>query len=159
MKRATVAGMLVALPLILYVAHDEVRGQTAPPAVQYRHVPRDADSKIAWFGNWRRNANNNCSPRFIPTLELVTPPVHGQVQFVTAEGGALPRTGCSNSFYGTAVMYRPNPGFLGEDQFTITAPDDPMAMDHIGARGPKHTYVIRVVGTAPGADATPASRQ
>jgi hypothetical protein len=46
------------------------------------------------------------------------PPKHGTVRFVATDIGAPPGSGCSNSVYGQAVLYRPNPGFVGDDQFT-----------------------------------------
>jgi hypothetical protein len=157
MNCATVASALL-LPLMLSVGAGLAWGQSGPPVVQHRRVLHDTDTRVGWFANYQRDDNGNCSARFIPTLNIVTPPAHGLVQFVT-ESRVLPRTGCNNPFYGMAVMYRPSPGFVGEDQFTITRPDDPMAMIHVGRGGLTNTFVIRVVGTAPGADATPASRQ
>ena len=63
-----------------------------------------------------------CTTSWIPTLELVVPPKHGTVRFVATDIGAPPGSGCSNSVYGQAVLYRPDPGFVGEDQFTYYTP-------------------------------------
>jgi hypothetical protein len=73
-----------------------------------------------------------CSPNGIPALELVTPPKHGTVRFVLADLGVPKGSGCINSVYGQAVMYRPDAGFVGRDQFTYNVPNDPMAFVHLG---------------------------
>jgi hypothetical protein len=148
MNRAFFASALL-LPLMLSLGPGLAWGQSGPAVVQHRRVLRDTDTRVGWFANYQRDDNGNCSARFIPTLNIVTPPAHGLVQFVT-EARALPRSGCNNPFYGMAVMYRPNPGFVGEDHFTITRPDDPMAMIHVGRGGPINTFVIQVRSTAAG---------
>jgi hypothetical protein len=50
----------------------------------------------------------------------------------------------SGSISGTAVMYRPNPGFVGEDQFTVKIPKDPTAFWHVGPQGEIHTIILVV---------------
>jgi hypothetical protein len=65
-----------------------------------------------------------CSTWYIPTLELVTPPKHGTVRFVATDIGVPTGSGCINSVYGQAVLYRPDPGFVGDDQFTYNTPGD-----------------------------------
>jgi hypothetical protein len=155
MKGARTAAIFL---LLLTIDPGPVWGQSAPATRPHHIVPRDSDTRVSWFANWRRNANGNCSARFIPSLELVIPPAHGVVRFVTEELGLLPRTGCNNPFYGVAVMYRPSPGFVGEDRFTIKGPDDPMAIVHVGPKGSIHTIAVEVVDTA-GAKQNPAARQ
>jgi hypothetical protein len=91
-----------------------------------------------------------CSTRNIPVLELVTPPKHGAVRFVTTDVGVPRGSGCSNSVYGQAVLYQPAPGFVGEDQFTYKAPDDPVVMDWTRPPGLKTVIVtVRDQNTAP----------
>jgi hypothetical protein len=81
--------------------------------------------------------------RYIPVLELVTPPKHGTVRFVATDIGVPRGSGCSNSVYGQAVLYHPVSGFVGEDQFTYNSPDDPTAMLWTARPGLK-TVIITV---------------
>jgi hypothetical protein len=77
-------------------------------------------------------AQQQCMPNGIPARELVTPPKHGTVRFVVADLGVPKGSGCINSVYGQAVMYRPDAGFVGKDQFTYNVPVDPTAFAHLG---------------------------
>jgi hypothetical protein len=123
--------LLVAV--VLFVSTATAAGvaeqQSTPPVVQlHRTAPRDVETRIIWGAFWRRDPNNVCTARFIPRLEMVTAPAHGTVRFVTVFGIPV-KSGCDNSVYGTAVMYRPNPGFVGQDQFSYNLPPDPMTMN------------------------------
>jgi len=51
-------------------------------------------------------------------------------------------------------MYRPNPGFVGEDQFTIKHPEDVMAFYHVGPRSLVDVLIIKVLDTPSGAAPT-----
>jgi hypothetical protein len=82
--------------------------------------------------------------RYLPTIELVTPPQHGTIRFDTADVGVPAGSGCSNSVTGTVILYRPNPAFVGKDQFTYKMQGDPMAMDHIGTQNPLHRMIVTV---------------
>jgi hypothetical protein len=115
----------------------------APPGSRARIVPRDAETRVGWAANWRQRTPGVCTVWFIPTLELVNPPKHGTVRFVTADVSPQSRSGCDNSVTGVAVMYRPNPGFVGEDQFTYNRPVDPMTDNKLG-RGGLITVILAV---------------
>jgi hypothetical protein len=114
----------------------KVWGQSGGPGTKLRrNVPPDTETMVASASRWRYRegeGQRECSPNGIPALELVTPPKHGTVRFVAADLGVPKGSGCINSVYGQAVLYRPDPGFVGKDQFTYNVPDDPMAFVHLG---------------------------
>ena len=64
--------------------------------------------------------------------------------FVDADLGIPKGSGCINSVYGKAVLYRPNPGFVGKDRFTYNVPVDPMAFEHLGRPPGPWTVFITV---------------
>jgi hypothetical protein len=72
------------------------------------------------------------------------PPKHGTVRFVAADLGIPKGSGCINSVYGQAVMYRPDPGFVGRDQFTYNVSADPMAFVHLGRPAGPQTVLVTV---------------
>jgi hypothetical protein len=116
-------------------------GATPPVDQLHRTVARDAETRIIWAALWRRNPNNVCTARFIPQLELVAAPAHGIVRFMTTS--RIPtKSGCGNTVYGTALMYRPNPGFVGRDQFTYYLPPEPMTTDW--TRGGPGTRIVTI---------------
>jgi hypothetical protein len=133
--RLTSAGV-VALLLLLgaMIGASQVWGQSPAPATQIRRVvPRDTEIKIgSQVALKYYQGDTLCMARYIPTLELVTPPSHGTVRFDTADVGVPKGTGCSNSVTGTVVLYQPAPGFVGPDQFTYKLQADPMATDWVG---------------------------
>jgi hypothetical protein len=137
--------LLVAVVLFASAATAtaDAEQQSTPPVVGriHRTVTHDVETRITWGAVYSRNGIGVCRARFMPQLEIVTAPAHGTVRFVTA--AAIPHnSGCDNSVYGTAMMYRPNPGFVGQDQFSYNFPTDPTVMDWIG-RGPG-TQVVTV---------------
>lgn len=126
--------LLVAVVLFASTATttgDAEQQSTPPVAHIHRTVPRDVETRITWGAFWRRNGIGVCTARFMPKFEIVTAPAHGTVRFVTAAGTPV-NSGCDNSVYGTAVMYRPNPGFVGQDQFSYNFPTDPTTMNWVG---------------------------
>jgi hypothetical protein len=74
----------------------------------------------------------------------VTPPKHGTVRFVTTDVGAPRGSGCTNSVYGQAVLYHPDAGFVGEDQFTYNSPADATAFEHVGPPSGLRTVIVTV---------------
>jgi len=116
----------------------------AQPAVFRQTVARDTETRVASLSNIKVYDGTACMTRFIPTVELVTAPQHGTVRFDTADVGAPKGSGCNNSVTGTVVLYRPNPGFIGKDQFTYKVQADPMAMDHTGTQNPLHSMIVTV---------------
>jgi hypothetical protein len=116
------ATICLLLPLLVgVITPGQIRGQTGPREITLRRsVPPDAETMVSSSSNWRpvMAGSSICTTWYIPTLELVMPPKHGTVRFVATDIGAPPGSGCSNSVYGQAVLYRPNPGFVGDDQFT-----------------------------------------
>jgi hypothetical protein len=125
------------LPLLVTVmVPGQVWGQSDAPGTKLRRsVPPDTETMVSSASRWRYREGEGqvqCSPNGTPALELVTPPKHGTVRFVAADLGVPRGSGCTNSVYGQAVLYRPDPGFVGKDQFTYNVPADPMAFVHLG---------------------------
>jgi hypothetical protein len=142
------SAVCLLLPLLVMVmVSDQVWGQSGAPGTKLRRVvPRDTETMVASASQWRYRegeGQQQCSPNGIPALELVTPPKHGTVRFVAADLGVPKGSGCINSVYGQAVLYRPDPGFVGRDQFTYHVPADPMAFVQLGRPpGPWTVFVI-----------------
>jgi hypothetical protein len=136
MNVARAAVCLLTALLVTVMAHGQAWGQSDAPGTKLRRsVPRDTETMVSSASRWRYREGEGqvqCSPNGIPALELVTPPKHGTVRFVLADLGVPKGSGCINSVYGQAVMYRPDAGFVGRDQFTYNVPDDPMAFVHLG---------------------------
>src|SRR5216683_505644 len=148
MEVAKTAVFLLLSWLITVTVPGQVLGQGERQAetsgTLRRNVPRDAETMVSSAARWRYQGGPGlCYTRSIPALELVTPPMHGTVRFVVTDIGVPRGSGCSNSVYGQAVLYHPNPGFVGEDQFTYESPDDPMAMNWTGRPGLK-TVILTV---------------
>ena len=124
------------LPLLVTAIVPDAAGQSGAPGTKLRRVvPPDTETMVASASRWRYRegvGRGQCSPKSIPALELVSQPKHGTVRFVFADLGVPKGSGCPNSVYGQAVMYRPDPGFVGKDQFTYNVPTDPMAFVHLG---------------------------
>ena len=142
------AAVYLLLPLLVGVmTPGQIRGQAeAPQTTLRRSVPRDAETMVGSAARWRpvTSGSSMCSTRSIPVLELVTPPTHGTVRFVTTDVGVPRGSGCSNSVYGQAVLYNPAPGFVGEDQFTYNSPADPMSFNHVGPPPGLRTVIVTV---------------
>jgi len=139
------------LPLLVAVmAPRQVWGQSDAPGTKLRRfVPSDTETMVSSASRWRYREGENqrqCSPNGIPDLALVTPPEHGTVRFVDADLGIPKGSGCINSVYGKAVLYRPNPGFVGKDRFVYNDPNDPMAFEHLGRPPGPWTVFITVRG-------------
>ena len=110
-------------------------------------MPPDTETMVGSASRRRYRegeGQRQCSPNGNPVLELVTPPKHGTVRFVDADLGIPKGSGCINPVYGTAVLYRPNPGFVGKDRFTYNVPVDPMAFEHLGRPPGPWTVFITV---------------
>ena len=136
------------LPLLVTViVPGHVWGQSDAPGTKLRRViPSDTETMVSSASRWRYHegeGQRQCSPNGIPALELVTPPQHATVRFVFADLGVPKGSGCINSVYGQAVLYRPNPGFVGKDRFTYNVTADPMAFEHLGRPpGPRTVFII-----------------
>jgi len=144
-SKTTVYLLLPLLVTVIVPGH--VWGQSDAPGTKLRRViPSDTETMVSSASRWRYHegeGQRQCSPNGIPALELVTPPQHGTVRFVFADLGVPKGSGCINSVYGQAVLYRPNPGFVGKDRFTYNVPVDPMAFEHLGRPpGPWTVFVI-----------------
>jgi hypothetical protein len=130
------AAYLLVLLLVTSMVSGQVWGQSGAPGTKLRRsVLRDTETMVGSASQWRYREGEGqvqCSPNGIPALELVTPPKHGTVRFVEADLGVPRGSGCINSVYGKAVLYRPNPGFVGKDEFTYNVPADPTAFEHLG---------------------------
>ena len=144
-SKTTVYLLLPLLVTVIVPGH--VWGQSDAPGTKLRRViPSDTETMVSSASRWRYHegeGQRQCSPNGIPALELVTPPQHATVRFVFADLGVPKGSGCINSVYGQAVLYRPNPGFVGKDRFTYNVPVDPMAFEHLGRPpGPWTVFVI-----------------
>ena len=145
MNGGRTAAHLVLSLFIAAVGAGEVLGQSrTPETTMHRRVLRDTETRISTAARYRPQANGQCSVWYIPVLELVTPPKHGTVRFVTTDVGVPRGSGCNNSVNGQAVMYRPDPGFVGKDRFTYNSPTEEMAFDVVGHPGLK-TVIVTVV--------------
>jgi len=134
--------------LTIVVPPSQVLGQSGAPGTKLRRVvPSDTETMVSSASRWRYRegeGQRQCSPNGNPVLELMTPPKHGTVRFVDADLGIPKGSGCINSVYGKAVLYRPNPGFVGKDRFTYNVPADPMAFEHLGRPPGPWTVFITV---------------
>ena len=147
MNAAKTAVYLLLLLLVTVMVPGHVWGQSDAPGTKLRRVvPPDTETIVSSASQWRYRegeGQRQCSPNGIPALELVTPPQHGTVRFVYADLGIPKGSGCINSVYGQAVLYRPNPGFVGRDRFTYNVPRDPVAFEQLGRPpGPWTVFVI-----------------
>jgi len=138
---------LVGMLAIVFLP-GEVWGQSGAPGTKLRRVvPPDTETMVSSASCWRSRegeGQRQCSPTGNPGLELMSPPKHGTVRFVDADLGIPRGSGCINSVYGKAVLYRPNPGFVGKDRFTYNVPPDPMAFEHLGRPPGPWTVFITV---------------
>jgi hypothetical protein len=133
----TKTAVCLLLPsLAMVMTPGQVCGQSGAPGTKlHRVVPPDTETMVASASRFRYRegeGQKQCSPNGIPALELVTPPKHGTVRFVVADLGVPKGSGCINSVYGQAVLYRPEPGFVGKDRFSYNVPADAMAFDYMG---------------------------
>jgi hypothetical protein len=143
--KAVVCLLLPLLVAVMVPGH--VWGQSGTPGTKLRRlVPPDTETMVSSASRWRYRegeGQRQCSPNGMPDLALVAPPEHGTVRFVDADLGIPKGSGCINSVYGKAVLYRPNPGFVGKDRFVYNVPNDPMAFEHLGRPpGPWTVFVI-----------------
>jgi hypothetical protein len=135
------------LPLaVVAMGSGEIWGQSAGPGKQWRQgVSRDTETRVGSAAKWRhQEGSGQCSPNGIPVLELVTPPKHGTVRFVTTDVGVPKGSGCVNSICGQAVFYRPDSGFVGRDQFTYSVPAEPTAFNWLGSPPGTKTVILSV---------------
>jgi hypothetical protein len=148
MNVAKTAAYLFLVLSITVMAPAQVWGQSGTPGTKLRRVvPPDTETMVSSASQWRYRegeAQMQCTPNGIPALELVTPPKHGTVRFVFADLGVPKGSGCINSVYGQAVMYRPDRGFVGRDRFTYNVPNDPTAFIHLGRPPGSWTVFVTV---------------
>jgi hypothetical protein len=108
-------------------------------------VPPNVESQVGSTAMWHiKGGNGRCSSRGTPTLETTAPPMHGTLRFNTADVGIPKGSGCSNSVYGTVILYTPAPGFVGQDQFTLNRVRDAMAFNWIGLPPGLRTFIVTV---------------
>ncbi len=136
MNAAKAAVYVLLSLLVVVMVPGQVWGQPDAPGTKLRRVVlRDTETMVASASQYRSREGEGyeqCTPNGVPALELVTPPKHGTVRFVVADLGVPKGSGCMNSVYGQAVMYRPDPGFVGRDRFTYHVPVDPTAFVRLG---------------------------
>ena len=136
MNAAKTNRCLLLLLFVMVMVPGQAFGQSDAPGTKLRRVvPRDRETMVAAASQYRTHEGEGyqlCTPNGVPALELVTPPKHGSVRFVVADLGIPKGSGCINSVYGKAVLYRPNPGYVGKDKFIYNVPADPMTFDLAG---------------------------
>jgi hypothetical protein len=147
MNVAKTAVCLLLLLLVTVMGAGQVWGQSGAPGTKLRRVVlRDTEAMVSSASQYRTREGEGyqqCTPNGIPALELVTPPKHGTVRFVVADLGVPKGSGCMNSVYGQAILYRPAPGFVGRDRFTYDVPADPTAFVRLGPPpGPWTVFVV-----------------
>src|SRR4051812_37515863 len=113
------ARMLVLLSSFLVVCGVPVAGaisQIRTERTLDRKVPHDQESRVAshWWSYKSRSSDPYCQISSLPVLTIVTSPRNGTTRFATAN---VKPGNCLNEIEGTVVMYKPNPGFIGQDQF------------------------------------------
>ena len=146
MRVAKTAVCLLLPLLVTVIVPGQVWGQSGAPGTQLRHsIPRDTERMVSSASKWRhQEGSGQCSPNGIPALELIAPPKHGTVRFATTDIGIPRGSGCTNPVYGQGVFYRPDPGFVGRDQFTYNVPADSTAFEHFGPPPGPWTVIVRV---------------
>ncbi len=147
MNVAKTAVCLLLLLLVTVMGAGQVWGQSGAPGTKLRRVVlRDTEAMVSSASQYRTREGEGyqqCTPNGIPALELVTPPKHGTVRFVVADLGVPKGSGCMNSVYGQAILYRPAPGFVGRDRLTYDVPADPTAFVRLGPPpGPWTVFVV-----------------
>jgi hypothetical protein len=146
MNAAKTAVCLVLLAMVMVPG--QIWGQSDAPGTKLRRlVLRDTETMVASASQYRTQEGAGyqlCTPNGVPALELVEPPKNGSVRFVVADLGIPKGSGCKNSVYGQAVMYRPNAGFVGRDRFTYTVPVDPTAFVRLGPPPGPWTVFVKV---------------
>jgi hypothetical protein len=111
----------------------------------HRSVPPNVESRVGSTAMYHiKGGNGRCAARGTPTLEIVTPPMHGTVRLDTADVGIPKGSGCRNSIYGTVILYTPASGFVGHDQFILNRVPDAMAFDWVGLPPGPRTFSITV---------------
>ena len=148
MNAAKTAGCLLLLLFVMVMVPGQACGQSDVPGTKLRRVvPRDTETMVASASQYRTHEGEGyqlCTPNGVPALELVEPPKHGSVRFVVADLGIPKGSGCKNSVYGQAVMYRPDAGFVGRDRFTYKVPGDPTAFVRLGPPPGPWTVFVKV---------------
>jgi hypothetical protein len=148
MNAAKTTGCLLLLLLVMVMVPGQACGQSDAPGTKLRRVvPRDTETMVASASQYRIREGEGyqqCTPNGVPALELLTPPKHGAVRFVVADLGIPKGSGCMNSVYGQAVMYRPSPCFVGRDEFTYRVPVDPTAFVRLGPPPGSWTVFVNV---------------
>ena len=136
------------LLLVMVMVPGQVYGQSDASGTKLRRVVlRDIETMVASASQYRTHEGEGyqlCTPNGVPALELVTPPKHGTVRFVVADLGVPKGSGCKNSVYGQAVMYRPDSGFVGRDRFVYNVPVDPTAFVRLGPPPGQWTIFVMV---------------
>ena len=124
MKVSKTAVCLLLLLLVTVIVPGQIWGQSGGAGTKLRRVVlRDTETMVSSDSQYRIREGEGyeqCTPNGIPALELVTPPKHGTVRFVVADLGIPKGSGCMNSVYGQAVMYRPDPGIDLPTKFRLT---------------------------------------
>jgi hypothetical protein len=74
------------------------------------------ESPIFYFYAYQGISASLCTGFGLPPVKLVEPPQNGAARI--AETDFIPK-GCPNPIKATGIFYRPNPGFVGTDRFTV----------------------------------------
>ena len=98
-------------------------------------VPRDTETRVNVHDNYT-NSGAFCVANGVPTLSLTVPPKNGTVRFAPTK---VKHTDCPNETDAVGVFYRPNPGFVGQDQVVYEKPPQGK-----GAAGNEGTNIVNI---------------
>ena len=82
-----------------------------------RSVLIDRETRVGAHSNGWPSSGGACNPNAAAQITVVTPPANGSVR---TEVQMMKDPDCSNPVQGTAILYRPRPGFTGTDSFVVS---------------------------------------
>jgi len=107
-----------------------------------RAVPPNVESSSAM---WHiKGGNGRCASRGTLHWKSRLRPCTAPSVLIPPDVGIPKGSGCSNSVYGTVILYTPAPGFVGQDRFAINRVRDAMAFDWIGPPPGPRKYIMTV---------------
>jgi len=125
-------GLLSLLLLTSFVQAETIR----------RTVSANKTTSVGAHGTYKQN----CQPSAIPRMKVSTPPKNGTVSFKQVSFKLSEDAGrcAGRTVKGTAVYYKPNRGFRGEDVFRVRFTMDMYGHGSGKIRNIVNKYVIKV---------------
>ncbi len=92
-------------------------------------IAANTEALVGRWGNWHYDyPGGPCTSDGIPQVQIVSRPQNGVVRVEEADvntpDAKIKDSPCPNPFRGVRIYYRPNPGFIGTDQFVYTRKGD-----------------------------------